>query len=136
MFDGVYLCWDLLGYLKMLFLVIPETGPLVKISVSTTLFHPRQTRKGPQCLKYQNKCSVSIAHFHPLASLDSGLAPTRLLEAPLFLICCLDVSWLRQSMGGYSTWFHSKNTYLGSAKVADMWIQPQPQNLQMRSSHF
>ena len=37
---------------------IPETGPIrtylpVKISVATALFHPRQTRKGPQCAKYR-----------------------------------------------------------------------------------
>ena len=28
--------------------------PIVKMLVSTTLFHPRQTRKGAQCSKYRN----------------------------------------------------------------------------------
>ena len=33
---------------------ISETGQIIKISVSTTLFPPRQTRKGAQCSKYRN----------------------------------------------------------------------------------
>ena len=33
---------------------LPETGPLVNISESTTLFHPRRPRKGAQCVKYRN----------------------------------------------------------------------------------
>ena len=38
---------------------IPETGPIVTISVSTTLFNPRQTRMGAQCSKYWN-CPLSM----------------------------------------------------------------------------
>ena len=30
---------------------IPEAGPIVKMSVSTTLFHPGQPRKGSECAK-------------------------------------------------------------------------------------
>ena len=42
---------------------IPETGPIVNIWVSTTLFHPRQTRKGAQCSKYRTfKQQLSRAH--------------------------------------------------------------------------
>ena len=37
---------------------IPETGPTVNISVSTTLFHPRQPRKGARCSKYPT-CPLS-----------------------------------------------------------------------------
>jgi hypothetical protein len=33
---------------------IPEKGLIVKISVSPTLFHPKQTRKGAQLPKYRN----------------------------------------------------------------------------------
>ena len=33
-------------------------GPIVKISVSTTLLHPRQPRKGAQCAMYRN-CPLS-----------------------------------------------------------------------------
>ena len=41
---------------------IPETGPIVKISVSTCLFHPRQPRKGPQCSKFRN-CPLTEANY-------------------------------------------------------------------------
>ena len=37
---------------------IPEKGLIVQISVSPTLFHPKQTRKGAQCSKYRN-CPLS-----------------------------------------------------------------------------
>ena len=40
---------------------IPETGTIVKMSVSTTLFHPRQTRKAAQCWKYWN-CPLRHTH--------------------------------------------------------------------------
>ena len=33
---------------------IPETGPIAIILVSTTLFQPKQPRRGAQCSKYQN----------------------------------------------------------------------------------
>ena len=33
---------------------ILKTGPIVNILVSTTVFHPRQPRKGAQCVKYRN----------------------------------------------------------------------------------
>ena len=38
---------------------IPETGPIVKISLSTTLFHPRQTRKGALCCSKYRNCPLS-----------------------------------------------------------------------------
>ena len=41
---------------------IPETGPIVKISVSTWLFHPTQPRKGPQCSKFRN-CPLTEANY-------------------------------------------------------------------------
>ena len=39
---------------------IPETGPIVNILVSTTLFHPRQPRMRAQCVKYRN----SLLRWH------------------------------------------------------------------------
>ena len=41
---------------------IPETGTIVNISVSNTIFHPRQTRKGAQWSKYRN-CPLRMTHY-------------------------------------------------------------------------
>jgi hypothetical protein len=46
---------------------ILETGPIFKISKLTTLFHPRQTRKGAQCSKYLNcsfkSCDICVFEY-------------------------------------------------------------------------
>ena len=59
---------------------IPEKGLIVQISVSPTLFHPKQTRKGAQCSKYRN-CPLRIT---------DGLALHLLGREPICKVLNLD----------------------------------------------
>ena len=51
----------------------PKTGPIVRISVSTTPLHPGQPRKGAQCAKYQNSPLSDQTH----TSSDKGNVENR-----------------------------------------------------------
>ena len=59
-----------------------------KISVSTTLFHPRQPRKGAQCVKYRN-CPCPIIHSFTHSLIKKMYTLICSLTLPITSVYCL-----------------------------------------------